>query len=219
MSTCFALRIEHTLLRPNASASALAALVDEAAALRTRAVCVLPHAVDACLAHPALGERILVSVAAFPYGASARAAKVAEIHALFEAGVAEVDVVLDWGAWLRGDASSGPDEIEALATSLGDLWQRVKVICETGMLTQAHLDPLCQALNDTRAFCAKTSTGCVPIGASVESVRYLRERLCPDILIKAAGGIGERAFAEQLIEAGADFIGTSRSATLIEASS
>ncbi len=215
MSTPFALRLEHTLLRPDASTVSLKGLVDEAAHLGTRAVCVLPHAVDTCLAHPALGERVLVSVAAFPYGAAARAAKVTEIRALLEAGVAEVDVVLDWGAWTRGDAGSGPDEIKALAVALGDLWFRVKVILETGMLALKKLQPLCDALNDTRAFCAKTSTGCVPAGASVEAVRYLREHLHPAVRVKASGGITERAFADRLVEAGADFIGTSRSATLL----
>ncbi|MFN9583323.1 MAG: hypothetical protein ACK566_11765 [Bacteroidota bacterium] len=55
----------------------------------------------------------------------------------------------------------------------------------------------------------KTSTVYAPEGATVEAVAKMRKLLPPKIKIKAAGGIRDAHFAQQLIDAGANRIGTS----------
>jgi deoxyribose-phosphate aldolase len=93
----------------------------------------------------------------------------------------------------------------------------VKVIIETCYLNEEEIRLLCKICADCEADFVKTSTGFGPEGASVEAVKIMRKCLPTKIKIKAAGGIKSKAFAEELIAAGAYRIGSSASIELVQA--
>jgi deoxyribose-phosphate aldolase len=91
----------------------------------------------------------------------------------------------------------------------------LKVILETGLLTEEQIIQACEVLNDLEVDFAKTSTGFNGGGATVEAVSLMRKHLKPEVKIKASGGIRTKDDAERMIAAGADRIGASKSIDLI----
>ena len=87
----------------------------------------------------------------------------------------------------------------------------LKVIIETCLLTREEKIRACRLVKQAGAAYAKTSTGFSKSGATAEDVKLMRETLGEDFGIKAAGGIRSRSFAEELVRAGADRIGASKS--------
>ena len=91
----------------------------------------------------------------------------------------------------------------------------MKIIIETGLMSEIEIDLICKIANEFNVDYVKTSTGVNGPGADVETIRNLREALKAKIKIKASGGIKTKALAEELIEAGADRIGTSKGVELM----
>ena len=73
---------------------------------------------------------------------------------------------------------------------------------------------MCRIVSMSGADFIKTSTGFSTGGATLEDVRLFRERISPDIRVKAAGGIRTFEQAQAFLEAGADRIGSSALAAL-----
>jgi deoxyribose-phosphate aldolase len=91
----------------------------------------------------------------------------------------------------------------------------IKVILETGLMNEAELAKLCEMATEIKVDFVKTSTGVNGKGATVPIVEALRKKLPPAVKIKASGGIRDWKFAEELIAAGADRIGTSVATALV----
>ncbi|MEK7256885.1 MAG: 2-deoxyribose-5-phosphate aldolase, partial [Bacteroidota bacterium] len=83
-------------------------------------------------------------------------------------------------------------------------------------MTEPELVKLCEISKEIKVDFVKTSTGFNGEGATVEAVKFLRKHLPKSIKIKASGGIRERAFAEALVQAGAERIGTSSGVLIIQ---
>jgi deoxyribose-phosphate aldolase len=83
------------------------------------------------------------------------------------------------------------------------------------LLTEEEVLKLCNISKEEEVDFVKTSTGINAPGASVQIVRFLRENLPSEIKIKASGGIRERQFAEELIAAGADRLGSSAGVAIV----
>lgn len=205
-------RIDATLLAADATGADIRALVASAAALGCAAVCVNPVHVETA-ARAAQGSQLrIASVAGFPLGASPLAAKLEECRFAIAKGATELDVVMPIWAACDGDIATVEAELAAiLETTKGAV---CKVILEMSLLG-ARLPEIVSILNRLKPAFAKTGTGHARPVTDAD-VRALRALLDPDIAIKAAGGIRTRVQAETLVAAGADRLGTSRPADLID---
>ena len=206
--------IDHTLLKPDATAQEIERLCSEARAHRFYAVCV-----NGCYIEFSrhLLEESDVKVAAtvgFPLGAMESDAKRYETEAAVDAGAQEIDAVLNIG-WLK----DGRDAL--VLRELRDIVEAaderpVKVIIETALLNEEQKVRACGLVIEAGAQYVKTSTGFSSRGATVEDVRLLRKAVGPKFGVKASGGIRDSAGALALIEAGATRIGTSNGVAIVQ---
>ena len=197
--------IDHTLLKPDAAWPQIEQLCREALRYGAAAVCIPPCYVRRVKTEfPAL---TVATVVGFPLGYAVTAAKLAETEQALRDGADEIDMVINLTDVKNGDLLAVQDEIAALKQAAGD--HVLKVIVETCCLTQGEKIALCHAVEGAGADFIKTSTGFGSAGAAVEDVALFRANLPPGVRIKAAGGIRDRRFMEELLQAGADRLGCS----------
>lgn len=207
--------IDHTCLRPEARASDVARLCEEAVRLGCATVCVNPRWVehaDALLTGSAV---VVCTVAGFPLGATTSLAKATEAERSVRDGAREVDMVIDLGGLLDGRHASVRSDIAGVRAAIGSL--TLKVILETAMLDAGQIRTACDLALDAGTDFVKTSTGFGPGGATEDAVRLMRECVGPDKGVKASGGIRDLATARRMIAAGADRLGTSATLSILEA--
>ena len=199
--------IDQTLLQPTATSDQVQEFCQEAAALGFASVCIAPCWVKvAARAIASSGVRIC-TVAGFPLGFEPWELKVQTAQAALAAGADEIDYVVNLGAVKGGDYELITAEMEAMRRAADSVV--IKVILETGYLTQQEKRKLCQLAVDTGLDYVKTSTGFGPAGASVDDVKLLAECSQSIIKVKAAGGIRTLQDLEEMVVAGAHRIGTS----------
>ena len=105
--------VDHTLLKPEATAADVITLVSEASELEVYAVCVSPSMVP--VVRPQLSLRpTICAVVGFPSGKHLSAVKAQEARLAVEAGAQEVDMVIDVGAALSGDFDAVRSDIAAV---------------------------------------------------------------------------------------------------------
>ncbi len=208
--------IDHTLLRPDATAEMVEQLCDEARNYGFAAVCVPPCYVQ--LAKERLGPGTLVKVATvvgFPLGYNHPKVKFLETHQAIADGANEIDVVMNVSAFKSGKYEEVENELSDLAKFCHLKEAELKVIIETALLTPDEIVKACELCAAAGVDFVKTSTGFASRGASVDDVMLMRKTLPGPIKIKAAGGIKTFADAEALIKAGADRLGCSASIQII----
>ena len=210
-----AARLDHTLLRPDATETQVAELCEEAAAHGFASVCVPPCYVAfaaAKLAGTAVG---ICTVIGFPLGYAAASAKFKEAEVALYDGATELDMVLNISALKSGKTDAVQAEILDLADLCHVHQALLKVIIETALLSEAEIVQACELCVAGEADFVKTSTGFASRGASVADVALVRSVLPATVRIKAAGGIRTRGAALALVAAGADRIGSSNSVALL----
>jgi len=206
--------IDHTLLKPEATKEDFDRLVEEAKKYHFRSVCVHSSNVEYVAGLLRGSDVIPIAVVGFPHGQMTAVAKAFEAHdAIVNRGAQEIDMVLNISALKSKHYVMVLDDIQQVVKACED--KPVKVILETAMLTYIEKVCGCCLAKTAGARFIKTSTGTVEGGATVEDVRLIREVVGDEVLIKASGGINTRAFAHQLMEAGAQRIGTSHSVELV----
>ena len=202
-------KIEHTLLRPDATRSDIENLCREAERYGFYGVCV-----NGAWVELEDTEVKIVTVVGFPLGACDPDVKRFETEAAIDNGAHEIDMVMNIG-WLRdGEEKKFVREIQDVVEAAQGA--PVKVILETSLLTRQEKIRACELIRYTGAEFVKTSTGFGKGGATVEDVRLLREVVGPNFGVKAAGGIRTLDQAEALLKAGADRIGTSYGVEIME---
>ena len=207
-------RIDHTLLRQDASEEEIRAVAEEAVRLKTASVCV-----NSCwteLVHGILagtGVRTCV-VVGFPLGACLPAVKAFEAAESVRRGAEEIDMVINVGYVKSGRMEDAMRDIEGVVRAVEGR-AKVKVILETCLLTKEEIVACCRIAEAACADFVKTSTGFSRSGATEEDVRLMRASVSPHVGVKAAGGIRDRAAALRMIEAGADRIGASATARIL----
>jgi deoxyribose-phosphate aldolase len=154
------------------------------------------------------------TVIGFPFGATPARVKAFETSLAVADGADEVDMVMNVGAFRSRDYDYVKDEIAAVVRAAEGAV--VKVIVETGYLTDKEKVRACLIAKDARAHFVKTATGYGPSGASVHDVRLMRKTVGGQMGVKAAGGIRHLKQACQLIMAGANRLGTSRSVAILK---
>ena len=197
--------LESTLLNPKALKEDINELCRKAIHYRFCGVCVNPYYVPLANSLLSGSDVKLVSVIGFPLGCTSTEIKRYEAENVFKKGAQEIDMVLNVGALRDKEFSLVIREIREIV----DVGAVVKVIIETGYLTEEEIVNACKCLQEGGAHFVKTSTGFGPRGASLEDVYLLRSILPPEVSIKASGGINSKEFAEKLILAGANRLGTS----------
>ncbi len=207
-------RIDHTILKPDATDTDIFKVVDEALRYGFRAVCVNGSYVQ-LVADKLEGTGILTcSVVGFPLGAMSTEAKAYETQKAVDDGADEIDMVMHIGRFKSGFYSYVLSDIEAVVKAAGR--KHVKVIIETAYLTDEEKLKAVELIHKAGAHFVKTSTGFGPAGASVHDVKLLAQKAHPlGLKVKAAGGIRDYKTALEMIEAGADVIGASKSVKII----
>lgn len=199
--------IDHTLLKPDATVEDIIKLCAEAEQHEFAAVCVNPIYVDLA-AHCLAGTGVkTATVIGFPLGATFTETKVAEAKEAVLRKANELDMVINIGAAKAGLWEAVTEDIRQVVKAADGAV--VKVIIETGLLTDDEKRHACQAVLDAGAQYVKTSTGFGPGGATVEDVRLLKQVVGDKIGIKASGGIRTKEQAQELVTAGATRLGTS----------
>ena len=205
--------IDHTLLKPEATAADIQALCREAKQYGFASVCVNTCYVR--LASELLrgsGVKVCCTVG-FPLGAMAPKAKAFEAAQAVADGAEEVDMVLWIGALRQGNTAAVQADIEGMVNACHPR-AIVKVILETCLLTDAQIETACRLCVAAGADYVKTSTGFSTAGATAEHVALMKRAVGGRAKVKAAGGIRTLAQAMAMVEAGADRIGTSSMLTI-----
>ena len=205
--------IDHTLLKPEATARDIERLCAEARQHGFHAVCVPGSRVIQARHLLEDTDVKVATVAGFPLGHGDPDSKRFEVEAAIDNGAQEIDVVLNIGRLKEGDDAYVLRELRDVVEAADE--RVVKVILETGLLTRDEIERACHLVLDTGARFVKTSTGFGPGGATVEDVKRLREWVGPKFGVKAAGGIRDTQAALALIAAGANRIGTSAGVEMV----
>ncbi|MBP1577055.1 MAG: deoxyribose-phosphate aldolase [Oscillospiraceae bacterium] len=210
--------VDHTLLKPEATAEQVAELCREALEYNTASVCINPRFIP--LAVSILGDKVPVcTVIGFPLGAMSTAAKVFEAKNAVEMGAKEVDMVVSIGDVKAGDFDAVTKEIAAIKEAVGN--NILKVIIETCLLTDDEKRKLCHCVADAGAEYIKTSTGFSTAGANEHDIALFAEEINGSeingkIKIKAAGGIKSVDDMNNFLALGADRLGSSSAIKLLK---
>ncbi len=208
--------IDHTILKPTTLLSDVEKLCKEAVENNFAAVCVPPLFVKKAKAFTIGSSVKVATVIGFPFGYSAVEAKIAEILMAIVDGADELDMVINIAALKNNDWQYLANEITHVMQIITAKNKVIKIIIESGILTNAEIIKCCDIYGAAGVHFMKTSTGYAEKGATVEAVALLRKHLADAIQIKASGGIKTKEFALQLIEAGATRIGSSASLELLK---
>jgi deoxyribose-phosphate aldolase len=211
--------VDHTLLKPEATKSDIARLVDEAAELRAYAICVSPSMVAVAKLAGAQ-RRPIAAVVGFPSGKHHSVVKAEEARLAVAEGAAEIDMVIDVGAAVSGDFVLVQADVAAVRAAIGEDVV-LKVIVESAALLsivgEQALVSACKAAADAGADFVKTSTGFHPAGgASVRAVELMSAAVGPRVEVKASGGIRTTSDAVAMLDAGATRLGLSGTRSVLE---
>jgi deoxyribose-phosphate aldolase len=207
--------IDHTLLRPDAVIGDIDKLCAEAAEFRFAAVCVNPTWVRRAADDLRDSDVGVASVVGFPFGATPTEIKVFEARRAIRDGAREIDMVINIGALKSGMHAQVREDIARVADACHEAGTILKVIIETGLLTDEEKVIACRLAQQARADFVKTSTGYAKGGATVFDVALMRETVGPKMGVKASGGIRTAEDVQDMIAAGATRIGASAGVKIV----
>jgi len=208
--------IDHSVLKPEATAQDIVAGADIVRTWRVGYYCVQPCWVP--LARESLADSAaqVIAVIGFPHGCELPAIKARAASLAIDDGAREIDMVINLGALRSGDAATVADDIAAVVDAARGI--PVKTIIEAAALTDDEKRRACLLAVEAGAAFVKTSTGFhASGGATVADVRLMREIVGPDIGVKASGGIRTLDDVKAMLAAGANRIGASATATILSA--
>jgi deoxyribose-phosphate aldolase len=205
--------IDHTLLKPGTTPDDIKTLCDEARRYEFATVCVNSSQVSRCKALLGSSPVKVCAVVGFPLGAMAPGAKAYEAREAVRSGASEIDMVINIGALRSGDYALVSEDIGKVVNAARPA--RVKVILETGMLSDEEKVAGCTLSKLAGAHFVKTSTGFGKGGATVKDIALMRRVVGGAMGVKASGGIHNQQEAEQMVQAGANRIGASASVTIV----
>lgn len=206
-------RIDHTLLKADATRADHVKLCEEARAHRFASVCINTTWVPLCKQLLQGSGVMTICVVGFPLGAATTRAKAAETREAIANGADEIDMVVNLGLLKSGDHNAVFDDIRGVVEAAAG--RPVKVILETHLLTREQKIATCALSKAAGAAFVKTSTGFSGGGATVEDIRLMRQVVGPDMGVKASGGVRNTADAHAMIGAGATRIGASASVAIV----
>lgn len=207
--------IDHTLLKPESTETEIISICTEAKEYNFATVCINPYWVPVAVRELEDSAVGITTVIGFPLGATSTFVKAVETRDAIAAGATEVDMVLNVGALKSGDELAVYHDIKAVVQATSDQ-VAVKVILETGLLTDAEKVRGCELAKEAGADFVKTSTGFGPGVATIEDIRLMRQTVGPNLGVKASGGVRDATTAHAMIEAGATRIGASAGIAIVK---
>ena len=206
--------IDHTLLKPDASKAQFDTLCDEAIQYKFYSVCVNSSWVGHVTKKLRGSGVKICAVVGFPLGAMDSRSKAFEARNAIEAGANELDMVINVGALKSKDYKLVEEDIRAIKRVCRKN-TILKVIIETGLLSDDEKVIACELAKKADADYVKTSTGFSGSGATVADIMLMRRTVGPDMGVKASGGIREYDQAIAMIKAGATRIGCGASVAVV----
>ncbi|HXA78615.1 MAG TPA: deoxyribose-phosphate aldolase [Candidatus Acidoferrales bacterium] len=205
--------IDHTILRPEATANQIVRLCEEAREFSLGAVMINSCQVALASANLKGSDVKVGAVVGFPLGAALTSVKVFEAAEAMKLGAREIDMVMNIGALKSADRELVASDIRAVVEVVHAQRSLVKVILEMGLLTDVEKRMACEISETAGADFVKTSTGFLGGVATVEDVALMRRAVT--IGVKASGGIRTASDARKMIEVGANRLGTSSGVNII----
>lgn len=206
--------IDHTLLKPSAGKDDIIKLCAEAKKYGFASVCVNSSYVKLAKKELEQSDVKVCTVIGFPLGACSTKAKAEETKAALADGCDEFDMVIHIGALKEKDFGYVKNDIKAVVDAANG--KCVKVIIETCLLTNEEKISAVNLSCEAGASFVKTSTGFSTGGATAEDVALMRKYADKNVKVKASTGIRDYETAMKMIAAGADRIGTSAGAKIVE---
>lgn len=199
--------IDHTILKATATKDQVIQLCKEARENKFASVCVNPCHVKLVSSELKDSGVKTCTVIGFPLGANISEVKAFETAKAVEDGAEEVDMVINIGALKDGNSEYVKNDIKAVVEAAKGVI--VKVIIETCYLTDEEKELACRLSKEVGADFVKTSTGFGTGGATAADVALMRKTVGDSVGVKASGGVRNLKDALDMVEAGANRIGTS----------
>lgn len=209
-------KIDQTLLRSDAQEGDIIKLINEGMKYNFASVCLNPMWVALASSKMADSEVKVCTVVGFPLGANTTGTKAFETEQAIINGADEIDMVMNIGKLKDGDYDYVLNDINMICDIAHKNNKILKVIIESSLLTNDQIVNACKLIMDTGADFVKTSTGFSMGGATVEVIELIKKTVGNNLKIKASGGIKSAEDAIDLIEAGADRLGTSSGVEIVE---
>lgn len=208
--------IDHTILKPTTLIADIEKLCSEAKEYDFAAVCIPPPFVKRSKALLQDSQTKTATVIGFPFGYSAIEAKIAEILLAVADGADELDMVINIIALKNNDWLYLANEINHVMTLVQHHQKVIKIIIESGILTDEEIIKCCDLYGAAGIDYLKTSTGYAEKGAATETILLMRKHLPEHVKIKASGGVRTYGFAKELVDAGADRLGCSAGVSIMQ---
>jgi len=208
-------RIDHTLLKPEATPDDITKLCNEALQYEFASVCINPSYVS--LSYSLLKDSVVkvCTVIGFPLGATTTATKKAEAEEAIANGAEEIDMVINIGMLKQGEYDYVFNDINQVVLTAKRHRAVCKVIIETCLLTDEEKVKACVIAKEAKADFVKTSTGFSTGGATASDVALMKYVVGSSVGVKASGGIRSKEDADEMIRSGADRIGASASVKIV----
>ena len=208
--------IEHTHLKPDATRKQITALCHDAVRYGFHLVMINPANVALAAAQVHGTEVKVGTVIGFPLGANLTITKMFEAENALRQGAHELDIVMNIGALKSGDRLLVKTEMRSLTDLAHRHGALLKLILENALLTQEEKILACALAAEAGVDFVKTSSGLAESGATAHDVALMRGVVGLKIGVKAAGGIRTAAHLLEMVDAGANRIGTSASVQIVQ---
>lgn len=199
--------IDHTCLKSDTTENEIKNLCVEAITYGFASVCVNPIYIPLAVKNLKNKDPKVCSVIGFPLGSISTEMKFAEAMLAIHQGVDELDMVINIGNLKQGNFKEISDEVSKIVTASANIV--IKVIIETCLLNDKEIVKISKLIKNSGAEFVKTSTGFSHGGATIEDIRLIRKNVGKNFGVKASGGISSLLDVNNMINAGANRIGTS----------
>ena len=210
-------RIEHTLLKADATEADIRRICQEALDHQFRGICIYPSWLTTARTALAGSSVKLITVIGFPHGCASSSSKAFEAQDAISKGADEVDMVVNLGFVKSGQWEAVESDIREVKKACKN--RPLKVILETNLLTDEEKNLVCKASLAAGADFVKTSTGFAGGGATPHDIQLMKGAVEGKLRIKASGGVRTEEDALALVLAGADTLGTSSGIQIIRGAS
>ena len=150
----------------------------------------------------------------FPYGTMTSAGKAGEAKLLADEGAQEIDLMPNVGFLLSRMEKEYFRDIEGVVRAAGKI--PVKIMLELPLLNAQERERAVALSVDAGVSYLKNASGGAVGVATVEDMRFLRRLAPPSVRVKASGGIKTAQQVRDLLEAGADLVGTSSGVRILQ---
>ena len=200
--------LEYSLLHANVTKEEISSHCAEAIKNKVYAVCIPPYYVAQAKQNLENSPVKIVTVCGFPFGYGHTVGKVEDVKKSLSSGADEIDLVLNFAAVKSEDWKTVKNDISSIATLCQMQDKKCKVILEVSLLSEKEILEVISICEENGVDYLKTGTGVLGEDVTAEEIEFLRKS--SKLKIKASGGIKSKIRVTQLVQAGADVIGSSK---------